>query len=214
MRTILNSFSLIFLFSTILCAQENDFQIWSSISASKKLIKKTGLYFKQGIRFRDNSSIKSRLFTDLRIKRKFNKHLSYAVGYRYLTDWGKQMDLNQRNRFYADVYYRDKYKKRFLVSSRIRCQTQGNIKGYSSFLRHKSLFAYNIRKTKFEPSIALEYFFSLKDNLIEKIRYTLGFFHPIANKIDLEIACRVQKQYYINNPETLFIFDGKLSYDL
>jgi hypothetical protein len=214
MRTILNKVILLLFLPLSLCAQENDFQTWTSVSASKKLVKKTDLFVKQGIRFRENSSLKSKLFTDLRIKRKYNKHLFYAVGYRYSNDWDKQLDLSQRNRFYADIYFRDKYKKRFLVSMRARWQTQGNIQGYSSVLRHKSALAYNIKKTKLEPSIAVEYFLYLESKLIEKMRYTLGLAHPISKKLDAEIVYRIQQEFYANNPETLFIFEGKLSYDL
>jgi len=49
--------------------------------------------------------------------------------------------------------------------------------------------------------------------LVEKIRYTFGLFHPLTKDLDAEIAYRIQKEFYSNNPETLFIFEGKLSYD-
>jgi hypothetical protein len=46
------------------------------------------------------------------------------------------------------------------------------------------------------------------------MRYTLGLAHPISKKLDAEIVYRIQQEFYANNPETLFIFEGKLSYDL
>ena len=212
MRTILNKFFLLLLPLT-LSAQENDFQTWASFSVSKKIIKKTDLVIKQGMRCRENSTLKSKLFTDIRIKRKYNKHFFYAAGYRFSNDWNKHLNLSQRNRFYVDIYFRDKCKKRFLVSMRARWQKQGNCQGYSSAVRHKSALAYNIKKTKLEPSIALEYFLYLETKVIEKMRYTLGIAHPITKSLDAEIAYRIQQEFYTNNPETLFIFEGKLSYD-
>ena len=213
MRTILNKFFLIFILPISVFSQENDFQTWTSISASKKIIKKTNLTIKQGVRFRENSSLYSKLFTDLKIKSKYNKHFSFAIGYRFSNDWDKQLELSQKNRFYSDIYYKDKYKKRFLFDARARLQTQGNIEGYATTFRHKSALAYNIPKTKWEPSVALEYFLPFESILIEKLRYTIGLSHPITKDLDAEIAYRIQQEFYTNNPETLFIFEGKLSYD-
>lgn len=213
MRMILNKF-FVFLFLPIcVFPQENDFQTWGSISGSKKIIKKTDLFLKQGIRFRENSSINSKIFTDLRIKRKYNKHFYYSVGYRFSTDWDQQMRQTERNRFYSDIYFKDKYKKRFLIDMRARWQMQGNIQGYSFVFRNKSVLAYNIRKTKLEPLVGLEYFLYLESKLVEKIRYTFGLAYPLIKDLDIEIIYRIQQEFYTNNPETLFIFEGKLSYD-
>ena len=213
MRTTLNKIFILLFLPFFSIAQENDFQTWTSVSASKKLIKKTDLIVKQGARFRENSSVKSKLFTDIRIKRKYNKHFSFAVGYRFSNDWNKRFVLAQKNRFYSDVYYKDKLKKRFLLDLRARWQTQGNFEGYSSLFRQKSVVAYNIRKTKLEPSFAIEYFLNIESILVDKLRYTFGISHPITKDLDAEIAYRIQQEYYVNNPETLYIFEGKLSYD-
>ena len=214
MRRIRNKFFLLFILPISVFSQENDFQTWTSISASKKIIKKTNLTIKQGVRFRENSSLYSKLFTDLRIKRKYNKRFSFAVGYRFSNDWNKQLELSQKNRFYGGIYYKDKYKKRVLFDVRARFQAQGNITGYISTFRHKSALAYNIPKTKLEPSVALEYFLPLQESmLIDKIRYTIGLSHPITKDLGFEIAYRIQQEFHVNNPETLFIFEGRLTYD-
>ena len=213
MRTILSKFFLIFILPISVFSQENDFQTWTSILASKKILKKTNLMIKQGVRFRENSSLSSKIFTDLKIKSKYNKHFSFAIGYRFSNDWNRQLELSQKNRFYSDIYYKDKYKKRFLFDTRARLQTQGNIEGYTATFRQKSAMAYNIPKTKLEPSVALEYFLPFESMLIEKLRYTIGLSHPITKDLDAEIAYRIQQEFYIDNPITLFIFEGKLSYD-
>ena len=213
MRTILSKFFLIFILPISVFSQENDFQTWTSILASKKILKKTNLMIKQGVRFRENSSLSSKLFTDLKIKSKYNKRFSFAIGYRFSNDWNRQLELSQKNRFYSDIYYKDKYKKRFLFDTRARLQTQGNIEGYTATFRQKSAMAYNIPKTKLEPSVALEYFLPFESMLIEKLRYTIGLSHPITKDLDAEIAYRIQQEFYTDNPVTLFIFEGKLSYD-
>ena len=213
MRTILNKIFLLLILPMSVLSQENDFQIWTSVSASKKIIKKTNLIVKQGARFRENSTMYSKLFTDIKIKRKYNKHFSFAAGYRHSTDWNKKQDLENKNRFYIDVYYKDKYYKRYLLGVRTRWQTQGNMFGYSTTFRQKFVFAYNIKKTKLEPSVGLEYFLPFKSMLVEKLRYTFGFSHPITKDLDFVLAYRIQQEFNTNNPETLFIFDGKVSYN-
>jgi hypothetical protein len=213
MRTIQNSILLLLFCAFSSIAQENDFQTWSSFSANKKIIKNTRISVKTGLRLRENSSLYSKQFTDVKIKRKYNKSISYAVGYRFSNDWNKQLELSQKNRFYSDIYYKDKYKKRFLFDVRARLQTQGNIEGYAATFRHKSALAYNIPKIKLEPSVALEYFLPFESMLIDKLRYTIGLSHPITKDLDAEIAYRIQQEFYTNNPETLFIFEGKLAYD-
>ena len=213
MRTVLHRFFLIFILPISVFSQGNDFQTWTSLSVSKKIIKKTNLTIKQGVRFRENSSLYSKLFTDLKIKSKYNKHFSFAIGYRFSNDWDKQSKLSQKNRFYSDIYYKDKYKKRFLFDVRARLQTQGNIEVYATTFRHKSALAYNIPETKLEPSVALEYFLPFESMLIDKLRYTIGLSHPITKDLNAEIAYRIQQELYTNNPETLFIFEGKLAYD-
>jgi hypothetical protein len=213
MRTIQNSILLLLFCTFSSIAQENDFQTWTSFSANKKIIKNTRLSVKTGLRLRENSSLYSKLFTDLKIKSKYNKHFSFAIGYRFSNDWNKQLELSQKNRFYSDIYYKDKYKKRFLFDARARLQTQGNIEGYSATFRHKTALAYNLPKTKLEPSVALEYFLPFDSILIEKLRYTIGISHPITKDLDVELAYRIQQEFYTNNPQTLFIFEGKLAYD-
>ena len=80
-------------------------------------------------------------------------------------------------------------------------------------LRQKFSLAYNIPKTKLTPKIATEYFLNLEDG-INKLRSTVGVSHPITKKLNFDLAYRIQQEFYVSNPETLFIFEGKLSYDL
>ena len=83
----------------------------------------------------------------------------------------------------------------------------------TQWLRQKFLLAYNIRKTTITPKLATEYFFNLEDG-VDKLRSTVSVSHPITKKLDFDLAYRIQQEFNVNNPETLFIFEGKLSYDL
>ena len=213
MRIIKNSIFLLLFCSLSAFTQENDFQTWHSVSLNKKIIKKTNLTVKIGLRLRENSSLYAKQFTDVKIKRKYSKHISYAVGYRYINRWDIALNISNQNRFYADVYYKNKLSKRFSYAVRNRWQTQGYLYGYKMTLRQKFALDYNIRKTKLAPSIATEYFLNLEDG-INKLRSTIALGYPLAKKLDFELAYRIQHEFYVNNPETLFIFEGKLAYDL
>ena len=213
MRIIKNSIFLLLFCSLSAFTQENDFQTWYSVSLNKKIIKKTSLSVKTGLRLRENSSLYAKQFTDVKLKRKYNKRISYAVGYRYINRWNIALAVSQQNRFYADVNYKNKLSKRFSYAVRNRWQTQGDLYRYKMTLRQKFALDYNIRKTKLSPSIATEYFLTLEDG-INKLRSTIALGYPLAKKLDFELAYRIQHEFYVNNPETLFIFEGKLAYDL
>ena len=214
MRRIQNSILLLFLLLSFTgFSQENDFQTWYSVSLNKKIIKQTNLSVKTGLRLRENSSLYTKQFTDLKIKRKYNKRISYALGYRYINKWDIALNISDQNRFYADVNYKNKLSKRFSYAVRNRWQTQGDLYGYKMTLRQKFGLDYNIKKTKLTPSISTEYFLTLEDG-INKLRSTIALEYPLAKKLDVELTYRIQQEFYVNNPQTLFIFEGKLAYNL
>jgi hypothetical protein len=212
MRTIQNSILLLLFFSFSGFAQENDFQTWYVVSLNKEIIKKTNFSVKTGLRLRENSSLYAKQFTDLKIKRKYNKRISYSLGYRYINKWDVALNISDQNRFYADVNYKNKFSKRFSYAVRNRWLIQGDLFGYKMILRQKFALDYNIKKTKLKPSIATEYFLALEDG-INKLRSTIALEYPLAKKLDFELTYRIQQEFYVNNPQTLFIFEGKLAYD-
>jgi len=212
MRVSIIRILLLVFFPFLVISQEKDFQTWMSISATKKVAKKTNVLFKEGIRFRENSTIRSKVFSDLRIKRKYNKHFSFALGYRFSNDWDNRLNLNYKNRIYSDIYYRKKIKKRFLLNIRARWLTQGNINGYSDVFRNKSSISYNIKKTKVQPEFSLEYFYYFDSMTIEKLRYTFILSFPISKNIETDISYRIEKDINTNTPEIIYIIDGKISY--
>ncbi len=213
MKTIRNSLFLILLLSFTVQSQENDFQTWNSFSLNKKIIKKTDLRLKLGLRLRENASLYSKQFLDLRLKRDLNKRVSFATGYRYAANWNKELEISNNNRFYVDINYKNKIIKRLRYLIRNRWQTQGDLYGYKMTLRQKFSLIYNIRKTKLTPNIATEYFLNIEDG-INKLRSTIAVSYPFTKTLDFDLAYRIQQEFYVNNPETLFIFVGKLSYDL
>lgn len=212
MRKIQNSSFLLLFFVFSAYSQENDFQSWNSIKITKKIYKRTDLSIKQGFRFRENASLVSKNFTDLKISNRIKKtDLSLSLGYRL----SNEFDLNASNefehRYYLDVSSKHKYKRyRFLLRERL--QYQGNNVSYQPLYRQKLEASYNVRKTPFKPFLAFEYFFDF--DKFEKLRYTLGFSYPILKDIDLDIFYRIQDEINANNPEDLYILGISLNYKL
>ena len=213
MSKIQNSILLLLFSSFSVLSQENDFQSWYSFSLKKKVIKKTDIILKSGFRFRENSSILYKQFFDIKVKRKWTKRISFSVGYRYANNWDEAIQISNNHRFYTDLSYKNKLIKRLDYSIRNRWQTQGDIYGYKMTFRQKFSLVYNIRKTKLTPNIATEYFLNLDDGL-NKLRSTATLSYPITKKLDFDFSYRIQQEFYANNPETLFIFEGKFLYNL
>ena len=57
MKKVKNSLLLLVLTFSSAFAQENDFQSWYLVTINKKIIKKTSLSIKSGLRLRENSSL-------------------------------------------------------------------------------------------------------------------------------------------------------------
>lgn len=212
MRRILISIFLIFpLF--FLSAQENDLQSWHSFSLKNKINKTTDINLKVGARFRENSSLLDKNFLEVRLKKELNKRTSISTGYRNTFNYDTEFVLVKQNRFYFDLIYKNKLTKRLSYSIRNRWQNQVSIYQSARTFRQKFTLEYNIRKTKLTPYCAVEYFSNSFDH-INKLRSTISLSYPISKDIDVDFAYRMQNEFWVNNPQTIFIFETKISYSL
>lgn len=208
--------SSILIFIVLLCfssrAQEQDFQLWNSISLKNKINKDNSFYIKLGIRYRENATINYKDFIDLRFKHNLKKYINLSLGYRNIIEYDISSSLEKKNRFYIDLNL-SKKKKRYYFDIRNRILTQGNINGFNSLFRQRIKISYNIRKIKLEPSVSFEYFYGFS-NKVNKIRTAVSMSYPIIKKLDLDFIYKIQNEFYIADPLTLFIFETKLNYKL
>ena len=213
MKKILNSILLVFIFSCSGFSQQSDFQNWTSFRLSQKIYKRTNLYVKEGLRFRENSSILSKVFTDVKISHRIKKtDLKLSIGYRFADSYKLDFSSEYVNRYYFDFSSEYKF-KRFSFSMRDRIQIQGKNSSYSTLFRQKLDVSYNVRKTPFEPFIQFEYFLNFQEEF-EKLRYTLGFSYPIHKKVNANLFYRIQQELNESNPEHLYILGSSFSYKL
>ena len=68
MRKIRSSILLLLISTLSASSQENDFQTWHSLSVKKKGIHKIDMTFRSGLRLRENSSLYSKRFFDIKFK--------------------------------------------------------------------------------------------------------------------------------------------------
>ena len=212
MRTIIASILLFSFFSYNSNAQQNDFQLWNTLNLSKKINKSFRADIKYGARFRENASLLSTQFIDFKVKYKENRSWSFAIGYRSISDYTISNNLILKNRFYADAYFSKKL-KRYFFSLRNRVLTQLSNNVSKEVVRQKYKLAYNIKKTKLSPSISIELFYSL-ENYFYKTRNSFELAYPINKKIDFSLVYKIENEFNVVDPFTLFIFEPKISYKL
>ena len=195
-------------------SQENDFQTWNSVKLRKKVYKRTVLSLKQGLRLRENSTLISQNFTDVKLQHRIKKtDVEISLGYRLKDDYSLSFNREFAHRYYFDVSYKYKY-RRILISLRDRFQIQGNQKSFNSLFRNKIGLSYNIRKTSLDPFLSFEYFLDLNEDKINKLRYTAGFSYDLYKNLVIDLFYRVQNTINVDNRKNIYILGTSLSYKL
>ena len=89
--------------TTSISFSQDDFGIWYSISAEKKLVKNLELDLDANVRTYDNASKIEEAFFDIGLTYKFNKYLSAAASYRF-TEFKEDDDqFHPRHKWFADL---------------------------------------------------------------------------------------------------------------
>ena len=210
MKMIRSKLLILFLLPIFCFAQEEDFQSWSTITLKQKVSKKFDFYLRNTVRYRENSSIISKAFIDLKIKYKIKKNMSFAFGYRDIHSWNNRLSRQNIERFYTDIVLRKKI-DRYVFFVRNRLQRQGELNNYNNVFRQRFKLAYNIKGTKLAPAVSTEYFYHLTRQL-NKLRHSIVLSYPVSKKIDFDLGYRFQHEINIARPKNLFILDAKLNY--
>lgn len=198
-----SSLILIF-FPLFLFGQESDFMLWSKASVNYSINKKADISFTQGLRLRENASLKDELYSNFSISRKWNKRWRVAMDYRLIEEYDVFFNSELQHRFSLDFSWRKKI-DRLTIKSRSRFQY-----GSSLVFRERISAHYNLRKTPLEPSFLLESFYDF--STVTKLRATIGATYPLAKSTDIDLYYRLQNDF--KNASLIYILGIGISQDI
>lgn len=215
---------MILLFCTsLLRAQTNDFGIWTSVGAEKKL-GKWNLSGETALRTKENSTAIDRLSLGLSVDYQLLKPIKIGGGYEfiYFND-SEYLDYQPRHR--ANLFVQGKQKiGSFTFSLRERVQftakdvtdrvkENGNIDNYKVnpeyTWRNKLKVDYNIPHFPVNPAFSAESFFSLNNpegNSFEQIRYTFSLNYKLSKHHKFEIYGMYDDEFKVEDPVQNYVF--------
>ena len=211
MKVIRNSILFLFFLPSFLLSQEQDFMSWNNIELNYKVSKKTSLSLNNRIIFRESSSLFSKYFIDFKVKRKYNKHISYALGVRHSTIRDVYFDFDDKSYTYSDVSF--KYTINKAVKATLRNRFKVNIDELESIFRQRIKLEYNLTSLPVLVINYFEYFYS-REKKIQKIRYGFGIDKNISDKLKINVNYIIQRELNYKNNLHAFILSTKLTYKI
>ena len=211
MKVIRNSILFIFFLPSFLLSQEQDFMSWNNIELNYKVSKKTSLSLNNRLIFRENSSLFSKYFIDFKVKRKYNKHISYALGVRHSTIRDVYFDFDDKSYTYSDLSL--KYTINKVVKATLRNRFKVNFDELESVFRQRIKLEYNFTSLPVLVINYFEYFYS-REKKIQKIRYGFGIDKNISDKLKINVNYIIQRELNYANNLHAFILSSKLTYKI
>jgi predicted porin len=205
MMTIKKSLLLFILLSTASVSfSQDDFGIWYSVAAEKKLHGNLGLDLDANVRTYTNASKINEAFFDIGVTYKFSKYLSAALSYRFTEFREKDDTFHPRHKWFADLKGKLPLGD-FEFSARLRFQQR--YKTYIQDLndsesketaRIKLKALYDIPSFPVNPYIGSELFFPIftqSVRSVEKNRFMAGIEYNFGKKQSLTLEYMFQRDY-------------------
>ncbi|HBL73737.1 MAG: hypothetical protein A2W90_13010 [Bacteroidetes bacterium GWF2_42_66] len=195
-------------------AQTDDFGIWMSVGAEKKIDKWT-FELEQELRTMENSGEIERIGTMVGLDYKLLKPLKVGLSYQFITlNDLENEDMQPRHRI--NMYAQGKYEwHRFTFSLRERFQltykdeTERTYKMNPKWsLRSKLKIDYNIPDSPISPFVSFESFYQLNNpdkNKFDGLRYSAGGRYKINKHHGIELFGLVDKEINTKNPVQRFV---------
>ena len=203
-------------------SQNRDAQLWTSVSAEVKLMKRLAAGFSQELRFNENMTEAGTIYTDLGVEYKLNKRFQVSVNYRFVEKRRKDNYYSFRQRIYIDFKYDEKIKP-FQLLFRSRLQDEyadigrepdGGVPEY--YIRNRLGLKYDKWK-KFSPYVSVEVFSPLNARyriLLDNLRSTAGIEYAFTKHHKADVFYMIQKEINVSHPETDFVVGLGYSYKL
>ena len=192
-----------------------DFGLWTKSNFNFKLSKDLTLSSKTELRTNKNTNEINQFYTQLSLKKKFNKHISNSIAYR-VKSVNKEFGYITENRFHHDFTYKTKLKDLSFYS---RFRTQYNIipNGFNEFyerLRFKIKLKLNKKINIYCYDEFYFMLFHLQNDLIHnKNRMGTGIEFKLNKKLDLELKYLRIKEINTENPRIMNILGSVISFN-
>jgi len=205
---------LILFFIPLLVFSQEDANLWSGISISKKY-KDFNFGLSEEIRLNENFTLINKTFTELTAEYKIIKSLRVGFGYRFNQvnkfEYGGFV-MNHRINF--DLTYKNKFNY-FKFAFRTRYQQKFDaLKDGSVYNRNKLTIKYDL-DNPFEPYIASELFYQF-NNVYEfnKSRISVGVKYKISDNSNLKAFYILQQEFNVSDPIMDHIYGIGYSFEL
>lgn len=205
--------------------QVRDLEVWSSATLKWQATKKLSFELEEQLRLKEDASELDIYFTELGTSYKINKHFGAGIGGRYITEndnKGKKQGYRNHFRYHIDLSYKHKL-KRFGLKYRVRYQSKNELGDMATTgndgnrtIRLKTSLSYNIKKTKWSPSIAGEIFRKTQEEETEfnKYRLTAMMGYKFKKLGELGFFYRMERELNANAPKTSNIVGAKYIYTI
>lgn len=176
----------------------NDFEWWNSISTRYKVTDDFRVGLKCGLRFENNASEVSAMFSDFQFRYNVNKYFKPHLIHRFFNDngsLGNRTSIGVSGRIYKFDRLVINYRSRF--QARFRYQRRA-----SKVFRNKITASYDIPKNKLTPFVAFEPFLSISNRgtYFTKNRLTIGADLNIPGSSELGAFYRLETESNVNSP--------------
>lgn len=174
--------------------REQVFNVWNAVDITKKIGKKWEVFVAPQIRYTPESIKK--YFVEAGVEYEFLKLFSFTLGYRYVQDKKKKEGYKNIQRYYADLVTSKEF-GRWKPKLRLRYTYDKDFEDLDieENFRTKLAVNYNIKKSKFKPTLAIESFHLVKSSKLNKIRMGLGIEYEISKRNEISAGYNLDYSY-------------------
>jgi len=167
------------LWPSLLLAQDNDFQIWYSLSSDVKIGDKWTVAVSDEIRTSCNAGVFEKNLFDVGAEYEINKRLDAGLFFRYTTKYPTLAERAGKPEYYGTLQWGKKF-DRIQLSARFRAgsdEDNNQLDGKEWEHRERFKLNYNLKGFPLNPAFSAEVFFPAAHNFLDlsKTRILAGF---------------------------------------
>ncbi len=184
-------------------AQNEDLELWSSLTFSKKISAKLRFEMEEQVRWADSISEYKKSYSDISFRYKAYKAHSITASLRLINE----ADNDKNIRAHLDLSSSLDIKKLALVfKQRLRIQQSWDEFGILDKTYFRSKWGIEMKKNFIHPYIAHEFYWKLDPQRnLDQQRTTIGIAWNMSEDIKTKLFLRKQNEINKNNPDKLSI---------